>query len=193
MFFNRRKRFWLTGFLMVCSAFQSAHAAVAGDNEASADVKETLVAKGAHFTPYLESLYRPIPGQVAGVKTPELLLDGIWRTRIETAFAELPTVTTRLEGTEWNDIQIPGQYEQQGLLDSTGGTVVFGKPNLMLTYSGLPVGKPLELVVRYYTPPKEPRVQSLRVAGKNLVDSFELTEGQESEQRFNPVERQVDD
>jgi len=172
-----------TGVLFIGSILQNAHAAEPQDNEASADVKETLIAKGEFFTPYLEPLYRPIPRQVSGVEKPELLLDGMWRTRIETEFAKLPTAT-RLTGAGWKEIQIPGQYEQQGLLNSTGGTVVFGKPNLMLTYSGLPIGKPLKLVVRYYTPPKESRVQSLRVAGKNLVDSFELTEGQESEQRF---------
>ena len=106
MLLDKGMRSPLTVVFAVCSVglIHNVYAAEAQDNAASADAKETLVAENDLFTPYIEPLYRPIPKQVAGVKMPELLLDGIWHTRIETELAKLPTVPTRLEGDEWRAV-----------------------------------------------------------------------------------------
>lgn len=165
------------------------------DNAASAAIDRSATGEGENFTPYLEPVYRPIPAQVAGVETPELLLDGVWRTRVESAFpADLPGADD-LSDEGWKAINIPGQYLQQGFGPAKlGHTIVFGQPNLTLTYSGLPVGETLELAVSYCTEAGNEREQFLRVNGQPLGEPFNLTQGQVSREVFTlPADAVQDD
>ncbi|MCC6123453.1 MAG: hypothetical protein IT426_00675 [Pirellulales bacterium] len=55
--------------------------------------------------------YRPLPSQVAGLEEFRISLDGTWK--IHPAPAEKPQ-SKPLDDAEWKDIEVPGQWKQQG-------------------------------------------------------------------------------
>lgn len=73
------------------------------------DKSATLTVLGAKlFTPVH---YRPLPAQVTGLKDFQQSLDGTWKIHPEAA-EKLQSKS--LDAAEWKDIQVPGQWKQQG-------------------------------------------------------------------------------
>jgi beta-galactosidase/beta-glucuronidase len=128
--------------------------------------------------------YRPLPSKVAGLDDFKLSLDGTWK--IFPAPAE-KLQSKPLDSAEWKDIQVPGQWKQQGFDLPRDKTVAMAKEfflpkdwagrRVFLRFNGIHAGthywlngEPLGYSENLFTPVEWEITKQARVGETNRLD-----------------------